>query len=127
MRKTDKVKQIFLRVRLISVQMLIFWLLVVPSCKEEDKTPAPQPDPFKFTNPILQQAPDPWVLKQGEWYYVTHTTGNNLRLYRTKKMSELDEAEAKTVWTPPASGLNSKNIWAPEIHFVNDKWYYYYA
>jgi GH43 family beta-xylosidase len=127
MKKTDSVKEIFLSVRLIGAHMLIFWLLVFPSCKEEDKAPVPPSDPFKFTNPILHQAPDPWVLKHGEWYYVTHTTGNNLRLYRTKKMSELDKAEVKTIWTPPASGLNSKNIWAPEIHFVNDKWYYYYA
>jgi GH43 family beta-xylosidase len=60
-------------------------------------------------------------------YYVTHSTGSNLTLYRTRKLSELAKAESKVVWTPPATGMNSKEIWAPEIHRVDDKWYFYYA
>jgi GH43 family beta-xylosidase len=31
------------------------------------------------------------------------------------------------VWTPPPSGPYSKEVWAPEIHFVNGKWYIYFA
>jgi GH43 family beta-xylosidase len=67
------------------------------------------------------------VTQKDDWYYVTHTTGKDLRLYRTKKMSELRNAEMKTIWTAPASGMNSKQIWAPEIHFLHGKWYFYYA
>lgn len=80
-----------------------------------------------FTNPLLPSGADPWVIQKDGWYYFTHTTGRNLRLYRTKEMSEIGTAEAKTVWTPPESGMNSKQIWAPEIHFVRGKWYFYYA
>lgn len=80
-----------------------------------------------FSNPLLTSAPDPWVEQKDDWYYVTHTTGKDLRLYRTKKMSALQEAEVRTVWTPPATGMNSKQIWAPEIHFLQGKWYFYYA
>lgn len=80
-----------------------------------------------FVNPLLPSGPDPWVFQKDGWYYFTHTTGKNLRLYRTKAMSKLAEAEYKTVWTPPASGMNSKQIWAPEIHFLQGKWYFYYA
>lgn len=80
-----------------------------------------------FTNPLLTSAPDPWVEQKDDWYYVTHTTGKELRLYRTKNMSDLPEAEAKTVWTPPPSGMNAKQIWAPEIHYLQGKWYFYYA
>jgi GH43 family beta-xylosidase len=80
-----------------------------------------------FTNPLLTSAPDPWVEQKDDWYYVTHTTGKDLKLYRTKKMSELPKAEVKTIWTPPATGMNSKQIWAPEIHFIQGKWYFYYA
>ncbi len=81
----------------------------------------------EFKNPILTSAPDPWVFQKDAWYYFTHTTGNSIRLYRTKSMSDLKNAEAKTIWSPPVSGMNSRNIWAPEIHFVNGKWYFYYA
>ena len=80
-----------------------------------------------FANPLLSSGPDPWVIQKDGWYYVTHTTGKNLRLYRTKKMSDLRSAEMKTVWTPPSTGMNSKQIWAPEIHFLHGKWYFYYA
>jgi len=80
-----------------------------------------------FSNPLLSSGPDPWVFQKDGWYYVTHTTGKNLRLYRTRRMSDLKNAEWKTVWTPPDSGMNSKQIWAPEIHFLNGRWYFYYA
>jgi GH43 family beta-xylosidase len=87
-----------------------------------------QADPARtFVNPLLVSGPDPWVVQKDGWYYVTHTTGRDLRLYRTKKMSDLSHAEMTTVWTPPSTGMNSKQIWAPEIHFLNGKWYFYYA
>jgi GH43 family beta-xylosidase len=42
-------------------------------------------------------------------------------------MSELKNASPQTVWTAPASGENSKNVWAPELHYLNGKWYIYYT
>src|SRR5688572_6011797 len=91
------------------------------ACKEnDDKTNGtPVPSANEFTNPLLTAAPDPWVEQHEDWYYFTHTTANNLRLYRTENMSDLAQAETKIVWTPPATGMNSKNIWAPEIQFLN--------
>lgn len=80
-----------------------------------------------FTNPLLPSGPDPWVLQKDGWYYFTHTTGKDLRLYRTKRMSDLRNADMKIIWTPPSTGMNSKEIWAPEIHFMEGRWYFYYA
>lgn len=80
-----------------------------------------------FTNPLLSSGPDPWVMQKDGWYYFTHTTGKDLRLYRTRRMSELRHADMKIIWTPPSSGMNSKEIWAPEVHFIQGKWYFYYA
>lgn len=28
---------------------------------------------------------------------------------------------------PPTSGANSHHVWAPELHFLNNKWYVYYT
>jgi GH43 family beta-xylosidase len=39
----------------------------------------------------------------------------------------LKSAEKKIVWTPPATGAYSKDIWAPELHFIAGKWYIYFA
>jgi GH43 family beta-xylosidase len=111
------------------IKYFLLSLLIVIACKEEGGSrQQPEPDhEGEFKNPVLSSAPDPWVFQKDEWYYVTHTTGNSIRLYRTKTMSDLSSATVKTVWSPPSSGMNSRNIWAPEIHFVNDKWYVYYA
>jgi GH43 family beta-xylosidase len=109
------------------LQCLIPVLVILLACKEDDNPNIPVVDGHTFTNPLLTSGPDPWVEQMDDWYYVTHTTGQNLRLYRTKKMSDLRNAEVKTIWTPPATGMNSKQIWAPEIHFIQGKWYFYYA
>ena len=114
-------------IELVRLHVLVPVLVILLACKEDDAAPQPGGIDNTFTNPLLTSGPDPWVIQKDDWYYVTHTTGKNLRLYRTKKMSDLRNAEMKTVWTPPASGMNSKQIWAPEIHFLNGKWYFYYA
>jgi GH43 family beta-xylosidase len=55
------------------------------------------------------------------------TTGNNVTLRKTAKMSELSSAPATVVWTPPSNGAYSRDIWAPEIHFLDGKWYIYFT
>jgi GH43 family beta-xylosidase len=95
--------------------------------EDEVSTPTLPSTESHFNNPMLTSAPDPWVEQQGDWYYFTHTTGNSIRLYRTKAMSKLSQAEASTIWRPPKTGMNSKNIWAPEIKYINGQWYFYYA
>jgi GH43 family beta-xylosidase len=42
-------------------------------------------------------------------------------------MSELKNATQQTIWTASATGSNSKNVWAPELHSINGKWYMYYT
>ena len=44
-----------------------------------------------------------------------------------KARADLAKAEPHVVWTPPASGPYSHDIWAPELHFVRGKWYIYFA
>jgi len=105
----------------------ILVVLLSLSCKVDRQHATTAAVGKTFTNPLLTSGADPWVEQKDDWYYVTHTTGKNLRLYRTKKISELSKAEMKTVWSPPATGMNSKQIWAPEIHYIQDKWYFYYA
>ena len=114
-------------IELVRLHVLVPVLIILLACKEDDAATQPVAIDNTFTNPLLASGPDPWVIQKDDWYYVTHTTGKNLRLYRTKEMSDLRNAEMKTVWTPPASGMNSKQIWAPEIHFLQGKWYFYYA
>ncbi len=53
--------------------------------------------------------------------------GNRLTLWKTKAITDLRHAESKVIWRPPATGPYSREIWAPEIHRINGKWYFYFA
>lgn len=80
-----------------------------------------------FTNPIKPSGPDPWVFQKDGWYYYMNTTGRNLTLWRTRNVADLATAESKVIYTPPAGQPYSKELWAPEIHSFNGKWYIYFA
>ncbi|MEO8819689.1 MAG: family 43 glycosylhydrolase [Ginsengibacter sp.] len=80
-----------------------------------------------YTNPLLPSGADPWVTYRDGYYYYTNTTGDNITLWKTKNIVDLKSAEKKVVWTPPATGPYSKEIWAPEIHYLQGKWYVYFA
>jgi GH43 family beta-xylosidase len=80
-----------------------------------------------FTNPLLPSGADPWSIYKDGYYYYTNTLGNRIDIWKTKNLADLANAERKTIWTPPAGTLYSKDLWAPEIHFLQGKWYVYFA
>ena len=79
-----------------------------------------------FTNPIMNGA-DPSVFKKDSIYYYLQTVGNSIRLWKTTAMSKLASSVPQTVFTPQQGAANSSNIWAPEIYFLDGKWYIYYT
>ena len=98
--------------------------------------PAQQPAPdtgaaagtgSTFTNPLLPSGPDPWALYHNGYYYYMNTTGRNLTVWKTRDITDLKYAEKKIVWTPPATGPYSHDIWAPELHYLDHAWYIYFA
>ena len=80
-----------------------------------------------FTNPLLPSGADPWVIYHNGYYYYTNSMGNRIGLYKTKNMAQLGSAIHKPIWFPPQGTAYSKEIWAPELHFLNGKWYMYFA
>lgn len=56
-----------------------------------------------------------------------HTTNVDLNIWKVKRLDQLRTAQKITVWTPPATGPYSKEIWAPELHRLRGKWYIYFA
>ena len=80
-----------------------------------------------FTNPLLTSGPDPYVIQKDSIYYYTNTSGDRIRLWRTTAMSKLGSAYSQTVWSKPVTGPNSQNVWAPEMHYLDGKWYLYYT
>lgn len=106
--------------------LFFLWILFF-ACDEKNEAPPAPVASDTFKNPVLPSAADPWVFQRGDKYYVTFTTGNNITLYASEEMTDIAQGQNKIIWTPPATGPNSRNIWAPEIHYVTDRWYVYYA
>ena len=113
-----------------------FLFFVVISCGKESgggnnppPSPPPPPPPAgeTFKNPLLNNGPDPYVIKSGNTYYYTHTLGNRIGIWKTTAMSKISFAQYTTVFTPPSTGPNSDNIWAPEFFYLDNKWYLYYT
>jgi GH43 family beta-xylosidase len=80
-----------------------------------------------FTNPLLDSGPDPWIAREGGTYFFMSTRGDRLAIRKTTDLGRLREAQEITVWTPPATGPNSRSIWAPELHRIDGSWFIYYT
>ena len=99
-------------------KFLLLLLLVFAGLSAQQKT---------FTNPLLPSGADPYSTYHNGYYYYTHTVGDRLMLWKTKSLADLKNAESKLIWTPTGGTDWSKDIWAPEFHFINNKWYAYFA
>lgn len=56
-----------------------------------------------------------------------NSTGSNLTIWKTRDITDLAHAEKKIVWDAPKEGPYSRDIWAPELHRFDGKWYIYFA
>ena len=85
---------------------------------------------FKINNPLIEQRADPWMYKHIDgYYYFTASVPeyDSIELRRAKTIQGLTEADIKTIWVKHEAGMMSANIWAPEIHFIEGKWYIYFC
>jgi GH43 family beta-xylosidase len=103
----------------------------LPGCQRLSRPatlpPAAFPAAATFTNPLLPSGPDPWVVQRGGYYYFLATTGDNITIRKTARMSALGTAPAVVVWAPRPGTPNGDHIWAPELHWLGGKWYLYYT
>ena len=91
---------------------------------EPEETGAEQHNESTFTNPVWSGA-DPWMVKKDGWYYYCFKADNAIKVSRSRLMTE--RQEIRTVWTAPDFDWNQSHIWAPELHFIQGRWYIYYA
>jgi len=82
-----------------------------------------------FTNPLIgsQDSADPWMFYHRGYYYLTATFDpeGGVWLRRSKTLGGFETGEQKKIYDAPATGLRSKQIWAPEIHRLGKRWYLY--
>lgn len=79
-----------------------------------------------FTNPVVPRGGDPWATQWKGQYFYTSTTGGDVRIARSPWLQNLSN-NSRAVWDPPAGTPYSSEIWAPELHRLDGKWYIYVA
>jgi len=81
-------------------------------------------------NPFIAQRADPYIYRHIDGtYYFTATVPQYDRIIIRKSDSlyGLACAEEKTIWRRHEKGIMSCHIWAPELHYLDGKWYIYFA
>ncbi len=124
---------LFLPPYLFAMKQFLLWLLPVIACVPLScKTPkqnsrSASQSAAVFTNPLLPSGADPYSFYKDGYYYYTNSLGEKIGLWKTKNLAGLKKAEYKTIYEPPQGTNHSKELWAPEIMFLQGKWYAYYA
>lgn len=79
---------------------------------------------MEITPVIDQQGADPWIWEQNGMYYYTKTTGDNVTILRSRNLSDIAAGEKKVVFD---TNDELASFWAPEIYYLDDVWYVYFA
>ncbi|MER5895378.1 family 43 glycosylhydrolase [Streptomyces sp. NPDC001876] len=91
---------------------------------------APDSPAVPYSNPLVNQRADPHIFKHTDgFYYFTATVPeyDRIVLRRAATIQALSTAPETVIWTKHATGEMGAHIWAPEIHFIDGKWYVYFA
>ncbi|MED4229108.1 family 43 glycosylhydrolase [Neobacillus cucumis] len=85
---------------------------------------------YSYTDPLIEKRADPQIYKASDgYYYFTASVPeyDRIVLRRAKTIQGLATAEEKVIWTKHAIGAMGAHIWAPELHYIDGKWYIYFA
>ncbi len=80
----------------------------------------------EIKNPVYVKANDPWVVKHEDAYYYVFSD-NGINVKQIRNINKIKQSGAARVWTPPKEGPCAKEIWAPEMHYIDGEWYIYFA
>ncbi|CCC14345.1 hypothetical protein SMACR_08931 [Sordaria macrospora] len=102
-------------------------LLLTPSLS---LAAAPTSPPVSYTNTLIEQRADPHISKHTDgYYYFTATVPayDSIIIRRSPTIQGLSSAPETTIWRRKSSGIGSNQVWAPELHYIDGKWYIYVA
>ncbi len=67
------------------------------------------------------------ILHGGFYYYCESRNKRQVFIRRSKTLAGIGQDPGVCVWTAPSRGKNSDNVWAPELHLIDGRWFIYYA
>ena len=86
-----------------------------------------QPREQTITNPIAPSGADPWVVKKAGVYHYCYSRAGSVWVNTNQTLQGAAQFEGRNIWTPPAGKPWSRELWPPELHFLQGKWYVYVA
>ena len=106
------------------------FLSAVPA-RLEDGTRSVRPTrTATFTNPIGMGA-DPWVTRHDGFYYYAHAEdaigSTSIYVHKSPTLQDVVSAPAVRVWQSPPGTAYSTQVWAPELHRLDGRWYIYFT
>lgn len=81
-------------------------------------------------NPWIMQRADPYVYRHsdGTYYFTASVPAyDSIVLRKSHSLNGLSTSAETVIWKKHASGPMSAHIWAPELHYLENKWYIYFA
>ncbi len=82
---------------------------------------------LRFTNPIIADGADPWVVRHSGLYYYCYSKNDSIFVASSSALHRIGEVIGVAVWAPPANTDYSYELWAPELFYLQGKWYIYVA
>ncbi len=71
---------------------------------------------------------DPWIAPHGGVIYYTQTTGADVKLWISHDLYAIRHSVPSRLWCPyEQERLSLRNLWAPELHYLQGAWYLYVA
>lgn len=84
-------------------------------------------DAFREHRPFPGQ--DPWVVPfEGTLLLVQSSAGNRrIVLKQFRDLDRMDRNVETVIWAPSGLGGRGRQLWAPELHHIDGRWYVYFA
>ncbi len=90
-----------------------------------------------YKNPFIPERADPFITKgpDGIYYFTASYPAyddelhgyDRIILRKSDTVNGLADAKELCIWKAHKSGVMSRHIWAPEMHFIGGKWYIFFA
>ncbi|PSR76998.1 alpha-L-arabinofuranosidase II [Coniella lustricola] len=69
--------------------------------------------------------PDPWIIAARGHFYFTFTLADRVEIWCSPHLEDFRNCQKSVVWHPAPDTPWSAAIWAPELHYLQGKWYIY--
>ena len=80
-----------------------------------------------FDEPKSFPGQDPWVISHEGQLLLLQSYSNRITVTLFDDLARMAEGKEVLIWTAPQASARSDDVWAPELHHIDGRWYVYYT